>query len=256
MKRFEGKVVVVTGTSAGIGRATAKRFAKEGAKVVGIARRENLMKELTEEIQADGGIFVPVIGDLTKEENVELLFETAVREFGKIDVLVNNAGTSDLLIRCNKMDNEIWDDVIALNLTVPFKTSRKALSYMLNQTSGGSIVNVGSVASISCGIGGAAYTASKHGIMGLTRSVAYAFAKEGIRCNLVMPGGVDTYLCSPECAATFDKEGLAINTVASGPMIRLAQPEELASVILYAASDDASVLNGAIIAADAGFLAG
>lgn len=254
MEKFGGKVAVITGTSSGIGRATAKMFAKEGAKVIGIARREDLMLELEAEIKAEGGVFVPVIGDITKEENVDRVIETAVEKFGKIDVLVNDAETSDLLLKCDKISDEIWDDVMALNLTAPFKTSRKALSYMLKQSAGGCIVNVGSVASIRGGVGGVAYTASEHGIMGLTRSVAYGYAKKGIRCNLVMPGSVDTYLCSEECAATFDPEGLEINRVASGPMIRLAQPEEIANVILYAASDDASILNGAIIAADAGYV--
>lgn len=254
MGKFEGKVVIVTGTSAGIGRATAKKYAAEGAKVLGIARRGNLQETLRQEIEAAGGVFIPVVGDVTVETDVDRLVETAVEQFGKIDVLVNNAGTSDRLYMAHNTSNEIWDEIITLNLTAPFLTIRKALPYML-QKSAGNIVNIGSVASIRGLIGGAAYTASKHGLVGLTKSVAYCYARKGIRCNLVMPGGVDTYLCSAEIAAINEPDGFAMSNSVCSTMIRLAQPEEIADLILYLSSDDSTIVNGAIISADAGFTA-
>ena len=254
MGKFEGKVVIVTGTSAGVGRATAKKYAAEGAKVVGIARRGNLQETLRQEIEAANGVFVPVVGDVTVEADVDRLIDTAMEQFGKIDILVNNAGTSDLLYMTENTSNETWDDIIALNLTAPFMTMRKALPHML-EAKAGSIVNVGSVASMRGMIGGAAYTASKHGLVGLTKSTAYYYARKGIRCNLVMPGGVDTYLCSPEIAAINEPEGFAMSNSVCATMIRIAQPEEIADVILYLSSDDATIVNGAIVSADAGFTA-
>ena len=254
MGKFEGKVVIITGTSAGVGRATAKKYAAEGAKVIGIARRSNLQETLRQEIEADGGVFVPVVGDVTVEADVDRLIETTVEQFGKIDVLVNNAGTSDLLYMAHNTTNENWDSIIALNLTAPFYTIRKALPYMLEKADG-RIVNIGSVASMRGMIGGAAYTASKHGLVGLTKSVAYYYAHQGIRCNLVMPGGVDTSLCSPEIAAINWPDGFARSNSVCATMIRIAQPEEIADLILYLSSDDATIVNGAIISADAGFTA-
>lgn len=255
MGKFEGKVVAITGTSAGVGRSAAKLYAEQGAKVIGIARRAELQESLKKEIGATGGIFIPVVGDVTVEADVDRFIETAVNAYGRLDILVNNAGTSDRLYMGHNTSNEIWDEIIALNLTAPFKVCRKGLACMLNQPEGGNIVNIGSVASIRGMIGGAAYTASKHGLLGLTKSIAYNYAKKGIRCNLVMPGGVDTYLCSPEIFAINEQEGFAMsNTICAG-MIRMAQPEEIANVILYLSSDDASILNGAAVAADAGFTA-
>lgn len=254
MSRFENKVVLITGTSAGVGRAAAKKYAQEGATVLGIARRENLQETLRQEIEAAGGVFVPVVGDVTVEADVDRFIETALEKYGRIDILVNNAGTSDLLYMTENTSNETWDSIMALNLTAPFMTMRKALPSMLN-AGAGSIVNVGSVASMRGMIGGVAYTASKHGLVGLTKSTAYYYARQGIRCNLVMPGGVDTYLCSAEIAAINEPEGFAMSNSVCSTMIRIAQPEEIADVIMYLSSDDASIVNGAVVSADAGFTA-
>ncbi len=254
MSRFEDKVVLITGTSAGVGRAAAKKYAQEGATVLGIARRGNLQETLRQEIEEAGGVFVPVVGDVTVEADVDRFIETALEKYGRIDILVNNAGTSDLLYMTENTSNETWDSIMALNLTAPFMTMRKALPSML-KAGAGSIVNVGSVASMRGMIGGVAYTASKHGLVGLTKSTAYYYARQGIRCNLVMPGGVDTYLCSAEIAAINEPEGFAMSNSVCSTMIRIAQPEEIADVIMYLSSDDASIVNGAVVSADAGFTA-
>lgn len=254
MDRFEDMVVVVTGTSEGIGRETAKQYCAEGAKVVGIARRGELQEELRKEIEADGGVFVPVVGDVTIEEQAVSAVETAVEKFGRIDILVNNAGTTDFMYHAHNISNEIWDGVLALNMSAALYTMRKAIPYMLEQ-GGGIIVNVGSIASVHGACAGIAYVASKHGIMGMTKSVAYNYARKGIRCNMVMPGGVDTYLCSPEVHALNDPEGFELSNIACSPGIRLADPDEIATVILMASDPEATIMNGATIAADAGFLA-
>ena len=255
VKRFAGKTAVISGTASGVGRATAKLFASEGANVIGIARREAEQKALADEIAADGGVFVPYIGDVTKLDDVNGVIDTAVSKFGSIDILVNNAGKLDMAYVCDVISNEMWDGVIALNLTAPMRMIRKALGYMLEQENGGCIVNVGSCSSLRGATGGVAYTASKHGLVGLTKNVAYYYAKKGIRCNLVAPGGIDTIMCDQDFLATGYPPGRAMNKAVCSMMVRRAEPDEIASVIAYLCSDDASVVNGAIVAADSGFSA-
>lgn len=254
-KAFSGKTVVITGTASGVGRATANLFAAEGANVIGIARRKAEQEALAAEIEAGGGVFVPYIGDVTKLDDVNGVIETAVERFGSIDILVNNAGKLDMAYSCGTISNEMWDSVIALNLTAPMRMIRKALEYMLKQENGGCIVNVGSCSSLRGATGGVAYTASKNGLVGLTKNVAYYYAKQGIRCNLVAPGGIDTIMCDQDFLATGYMPGRLINKAVCSMMVRRAAPEEIADVIAYLCSDEASVVNGAVIAADSGFAA-
>lgn len=257
MKLFEGKVVAITGVSSGIGRCAVKMFAQEGAKVVGIARRENLLKELEAEVAATGGIFVPIAGDITSEENVNHLIDYTVETFGRIDVLVNNAGAMDYATPVADMERAVWDRCITMNLTVPMMTMRRALFYMLKQENGGNIVNVGSTASLRGAINGAAYTASKHGLVGLTKNTAYTYAKRKIRCNMVCPSGVDTVMCAPETqnqSTLKNPETYPLYKEVCRTMTKCA-PEEIAKIILYLASDVPQVLNGAIITADSGYTA-
>lgn len=255
MGRFENKVVVMSGTSSGIGRTTAKMFAAEGAKVVGIARRQNLQMELEAEIAEQGGIFVPYCGDVTKEADVNGVIETAIEKFGRIDILVNDAGDMDYAYLCADVPNETWEHCLAINMTAPMMMIRKALSYMLKQENGGNIVNVGSVASIRGTVSGVAYVASKHGLVGITQNVAYNYANQKIRCNQVCPGGVDTYMCSAEACEKSDPVGFAASSKTNSLMIRMSQPEEIAEAILFLASDASGVINGVILAADSGFTA-
>lgn len=256
MGKFENQVVVITGTSSGIGRVAAKMFVAEGAKVVGIARRAELQKSLEEEIAAEGGVFVPVIGDIREESAIDDLINTAGERFGRIDVLVNNAGIGSGFTACHKITNPQWDDAIATNLTAPMKATRKALQYMLKQESGGRIINVASVAGLRGTMDGPGYICSKHGLIGLTKNVAYTYAKQGIRCNVICPGGVDTRLCDRELLdATGDPEGRQLAKTGCSLMIRKSDPIEQANMILFLASEESSVVNGAIISTDSGFAA-
>lgn len=254
MGKFDGKVVVITGVSDGIGRVAAKDFASEGAKVVGNARRAPKLEELRQEIEADGGVFVPVTGDVTKEEDCNKLIDTAMEQFDRIDVLINCAGTTDRLYMAHVTTNERWDFNIALNLTAQFYTIRRTLNYMLDK-GGVNIINFGSVASVRGMVGGASYTAAKHGAVGLTKSVAYYYANQGVRCNLVMPGGVDTFLCSEDIAKENYPEGFERSNFVCQTMIRLMQPQEIVDVVKWLASDESGCINGVSIAADAGFVA-
>lgn len=158
---LEGKVAVVTGANSGVGRCTAMQLCREGASVVGIARREDALLKVKEEIEKDGGRFEAYAGDITLEENADAVIAYAVKTFGKIDILVNAAGMLDYQYPCGAMESERWDNVVALNLTAPMMTSRKAITHMLEQGNGGNIINVGSTATLNGCVGGAAYTATK-----------------------------------------------------------------------------------------------
>lgn len=257
MKRFEGKAVAISGVSSGIGRVAVKALIQEGAKVVGIARRESLLKELEAEVASEGGVFIPLVGDITVEENADLLIDSTVEAFGKIDILINNAGSMDYATPVGHMPNDVWLRCLTMNMTVPMMTMRRALFYMCKQETGGSIVNVGSTASLRGAISGAAYTASKHGLVGLTKNTAYTYAKQGIRCNMVCPSGVDTYMCSADAQnASMEKnpDVYPMYREVCRTMTR-ATPEEIAEIVLYLASDLSKVLNGAVVAADSDYTA-
>lgn len=255
MKRFEDKVVVVTGTSSGLGRCTAKMFTEEGAKVVGMARREELMKELQAEISSEGGTFEFCVGDITEANVPKEVIDYTIDKFGKIDILVNNAGADDYTRFVLDTTDDFWDYIIALNLTAPFRITREALEHMVHQESGGNIVNVGSIAGLRGVVGGASYTAAKHGLVGLTKNVARAYVNQNIRCNIVCPAGMKTRLCTAEHFTKSPPENKALSRAACAASVRVMEPEEVARVILFLASDDAKGVNGAIVSTDGGFAA-
>ena len=256
MGKFDNQVVIITGTSSGIGRTTAKKFAAEGAKVVGVARRAELQKSLEEEIAAAGEEFTGIVGDIMKEEDIDRVVDTAIEKYGRVDILVNNAGVMDGGRYCGFIDDENWDACIATNLTAPMKFTRRCLQYMLKQESGGRIVNVDSAAGLRGGINGAGYVSSKHGLIGLTKNVAYYYAKQGIRCNAICPGGVDTILCDQDWLdANSTPDGRAFSKHVCSMMVRRSTTDEQANVIMFLCSEEASVVNGAIIPTDSGFSA-
>ncbi len=256
MKQFEGQVAIITGTSSGIGRITAKKFAAEGAQVLGVARRAELQKSLEDEITAAGGEFTGIVGDIMKEEDIDRVVDTAIEKYGRVDILVNNAGVMDGGRYCGFIDDENWDACISTNLTAPMKFIRRCLPYMLKQENGGRIVNVDSVAGLRGAVNGAGYISSKHGLVGLTKNVAYYYAKKGIRCNAICPGGVDTILCDQEWLdAVSNPDGRAFSKNVCSMMVRRSAPEEQANVIMFLCSEESSVINGAIIPTDSGFSA-
>ena len=256
MGKFDNQVVIITGTSSGIGRTTAKKFAAEGAKVVGVARRAELQKSLEEEIAAAGGEFTGIVGDITIEADIDKVVDTTIEKYGRVDILVNNAGVVDNGYYCAIIDDARWDACIATNLTAPMKFIRRCLQYMLKQENGGRIVNVDSAAGLRGGINGAGYVSSKHGLIGLTKNVAYYYAKKGIRCNAICPGGVDTIMCDQEWLdANSDPEGRAFAKHVCSMMVRRSTTDEQANVIMFLCAEEASVVNGAIIPTESGFTA-
>ncbi|MGN9846054.1 SDR family NAD(P)-dependent oxidoreductase [Nonomuraea sp. H19] len=248
MNNFDGRVALITGAGSGIGRAMALAFARAGAHVVACDIDPNSAKQTAADI-GDTAFAVPA--DISDESSVTALVHAAVNAFGRIDVLCNNAGIMDTMALPADISVELWQRVLAVNLTGTFLVTHAVLPHMLKQGSG-AIVNTASEAGIRGGAAGAAYTAAKHGVVGLTRNVAWAYAKEGIRCNAILPGPTMTGMATN---ATFDQTGMArlAPVLALGESI--AQPEQMADAAVFLASEAASFINGAIVPVDGGWSA-
>lgn len=248
--RLKDKVAVITGAASGIGLATARRFIAEGAKVVAVDWHADAIKSAAETI---GGSIVPYAANVADEASAQMV-DRAVSEFGRIDVLVNNAGVMDLFQSVADVDNETWRRVMSVNVDGPMYAMRRAVPLMLAQGSG-SIVNVASVAGLGGGSAGAAYTASKHALIGLTRSTAFQFAKSGLRCNAIAAGGVNTSIMQSIDPTKIDQAALGRLGAYHATNPGMLEPDDLASMILFLASDEARHVNGAIIPVDMGWRA-
>ena len=251
--RLKNKVALVTGASSGMGEQIAKLFAKEGASVVVIARRKEKLAELVEAIEADGGKAIAVAGDVTNEEDVQNAVKTAVDEYGKLDIVINNAGILDKMDPIVDMSDDIWDSVINVNLTGPMRVFRSAIPEM-EKNGGGSFVTISSVSGLFAGRGGPAYTASKHGVLGLSKNVAFMYAKKNIRSNVIAPGSTNTDMVA-DTDKKCNQEGYGICITGTANIPRLGEPEEVAQLALFLASDEGSIVNGAVVTADAGWTA-
>ncbi len=253
-RRLEGKVAVITGVGSGMGREMAKLFAAEGAKIVGGEWMDNTLAEVVAEVRAAGGEMTGVKINVANQAEAEGLVDTAVRTYGRLDVLCNNAGVMDLNQGVGEMSDEIWQRVIGINVNGPMYLTRRAIPIMLKQ-GGGSIINTGSMAGLSGAAAGAAYTVSKHALAGLTKSTAWMYAQKGIRCNAIACGGVETNIVQSIDRTKMDPEGSKRTMVFIGAMPGLLKPIEIAYVALFLASDESRHINGAIIPADAGWSA-
>ncbi|MGW2378974.1 SDR family NAD(P)-dependent oxidoreductase [Streptomyces sp. NPDC001658] len=247
----EGRSVIVTGAGSGIGRATALAFAAQGDSVVVADLNAEGAKKVVEEIEAAGGTAVAVTGDLSEQTVVDEVTKAAVERFGGVDVLVNNAGIMDRMSALADVGDAEWERVLRVNLTAPFLLTRAVLPHTL-AAGGGAIVNTASEAGLRGSAAGAAYTASKHGIVGLTKNLAVMYRKQGIRANAIAPGGTAT-------AIVVDADQEAHGPAALGPHFvnlgRMAQPEEQAAAIVFLASKAASNINGVVLPVDDGWAA-
>lgn len=250
--KLAGKVAVVTGAASGIGEAVAKLFAAEGAQVVASDLSEDGVQRVVQEIAADGGAAVAVVANVAMEADVQRMIDTAVEQYGTLDVLVNNAGVMDNFMPAHEMTDELWDRVLAVNTTGPLRAIRKALPIFMEKGRG-SIINVTSVAGVMGARGGAAYTASKHAVVGLTKNVGFQYSTAGIRCNAIAPGAVETNI-----GATItnpSKFGSARFQTGAASIPRSGTPQEIAHAALFLASDESSFVNGAVFVVDAGWSA-
>jgi NAD(P)-dependent dehydrogenase (short-subunit alcohol dehydrogenase family) len=245
--RFEGRVVLVTGAGNGIGQATAGRFAREGATVVVNDVDVEVARPVVTELQKIGARAMAVAADVTKRSDVEAMVHRVVEEFGRLDVLVNNAGINRDAMS-HKMTEEQWDQVLTVNLKGTFLCAQAALLRMRDR-GWGRIINTSSIGSLG-NIGQANYAASKAGVIGLTRTLALEAARYGVTVNCVAPGPVMTRMLAGVPEAIREK------IVAKVPLGRIAKPEEIAGVHAFLASEDAAFITGQVLFVDGGMSVG
>jgi NAD(P)-dependent dehydrogenase (short-subunit alcohol dehydrogenase family) len=254
--RVAGKVAVITGASSGIGRASFELFGREGAKVVATARTESKLQEGLVTVEDAGGEGIVVPADLEDASTPEKVMRTALDEYGRIDILVCNAGVGwkygeehpGTMAAAHEASVENWRDVInGVDLEGYFTMIHAALPHMLEQQSG-SIVSVASMAGLTGLYDAHAYTAAKGAIINLTRSLAITYAKQGVRANCICPGFIDTPMIEP-AIGLFEDEA---TRYAMAPMGRAGRPEEIAYGILYLGSDESSYCTGTSLLADGG----
>lgn len=249
---LQGKVALVTGGTSGIGREAAVLFAKEGAKVVVAGRREKEGNETVECIRGAGGDGLFVKTDVTKASEVEALVQKTVEQFGRVDVAFNNAGAEGVFTSVANQAEADWDRTIEINLKGVWLCLKYEIRRMLKQGHGGAIVNMASVlGTIGC-VGTAAYTASKHAVIGLTKVAALENARSGIRINAVCPAFIETplmerSLSSPAARSQF---------LGYHPIGRFGRPDEVAKAVVWMCSDEASFMTGDSLVLDGGLLAG
>jgi NAD(P)-dependent dehydrogenase (short-subunit alcohol dehydrogenase family) len=244
--RFAGRTAIVTGAGSGIGRATAVRLAREGARVVAADISADRLERLAGELaELD---LVPVVGDVAAEEGVQAVVAAAE---GRVDALANVAGIMDSFLPPAEVDDATWERVFAVNVTAAMRLTRAVLPIMLG-AGAGAIVNVSSEASLRASASGVAYTASKHAVNGLTKSTAVFYKGNGIRANAVAPGPVATNIEAP-----FKSEHAAgvLGPIMQTTIPPVASAEQLAATITWLLSDDASNVNGVILPSDGGWSA-
>ena len=251
--KLQNRSIVVTGASSGMGKAIVELFAKEGANIVAVARRKERLEELAASLAGAPGKVVPFAGDVSREETMVGAIDMAVKEFGRLDVLVNNAGVMDDMSPIGDVKNEKIDQVFAVNVYGPMYSMRKAVQVFLEQGGGGNIINVASLGAMRTAAG-AVYCASKAAVVSLTKNTAYMYMPQGIRCNAIAPGGIATEISSSMGMPNMAGYGRVKNVLATAPEPGSAQ--QIASAALFLASDDSSYVNGDVILVDGGWAAG
>jgi len=252
MKKLENKVAVITGAGAGMGKAITLLFVNNGCKVIAADINQDRLNTLDAEVKKLGGIITTIKANMANDVDINAMIDLAKTTYGTLNILVNNAGVMDNFHPVGEVDNETWDRVMKVNVDGPYKAMRGAIKIFMENGSG-NIINIASIGGLKGGVAGAAYTTSKHALIGLTKNTGHMYAKSGIRCNAIAPGAVATSI-----GETIDMTkitpmvqdrimtGMALN-------LRIGEPNEIATAALFLASDDASFINGAVLVVDGGW---
>ncbi len=246
--RFIDKVVLITGSSSGIGRGAALTFAAQGAKVVLASRSQDANQELLDEIQKNGGSAIFVKTDITKTEDIANMVKRTISEYGKLDIAVNNAGvegTPD--VKTADYDEQVWDQVIDINLKGVWLSMKYEIPELLKE-GGGVIINISSLAGLQGGGAGIGYHASKFGVVGMTKATALEYAKDNLRVNAVCPAVIET----PMAERAFDTDEKRNHAIDFHPVGRFGTVDEVVSTICWLASNEASFITGSAVAVDGG----
>ena len=245
---LDGKAAVVTGAGSGVGRAMTNLFAENGAAVLVVDVIRERVDEVVREARGKGRVEGMTI-DLSLKENPDKMVDQAEKTFGKVDILCNNAGIMDGVRPVADTPDDVWEKVLGINLNAPFRSSRRVIPIML-KNGGGAIINTASVAGMFGGVAGAAYTTSKHGLIGLTRSIAAHYGSRGIRCNAMVLGAANTNI---GVGGAPDPKGMDHLTKAMATLPRMGEPREIAELALFLASGKSSYVNGSCVTIDGGW---
>ncbi|ETT59605.1 MULTISPECIES: SDR family oxidoreductase [Paenibacillus] len=248
--KLQDRVAVVTGAASGMGKSIAELYAKEGAKVIVADLNLEGAEQVAAGINSNGGVAKALKVNVALVEDIDSMIDTAVKEYGTLDILVNNAGIMDGFEPVGDISDEKWDLIFDINTKSVMRSTRKAMPIFLEKGKG-VIVNTASTGGVSGAHAGATYTASKHAVVGLTKNTAFMYANKGIRCNAIAPGATATNISAS--MKNINEFGVSRTQLTQAVIPRVGTPEEIAQVALFLASDDSSFVNGAIIAADAGW---
>ncbi|MFC3418711.1 SDR family oxidoreductase [Salinicoccus hispanicus] len=254
MAKLEGKVAIVTGAASGMGRAIAKLYAKEGAKVVVADFNMEGAETVAKEIMEDGGTAKAMSVNVTDIDQIEKMIDTTIDEYGELNILVNNAGIMDGFEPVGEITDEKWDQIFDVNTKGVMRAMRKVVNYWMNAEKEGVIVNTISTGGLNGAHAGVAYGASKHAVVALTKNTGFMYAKNGIRVNGIAPGAVETNIgSSMKGVSDF---GMQRAGMTHGLSPRTGQSEEIAEAALFLGSDASSFVNGTVLTVDGGWTAG
>ena len=235
-----------------MGKAIVELFVKEGASVIAVARRTERLMALTESLAGEAGKIVPFTGDVSKKEDCEGMIDACISQFGKLDVLVNNAGVMDNMAAAANFSDEKYESVMAINVYGPLAAIRKAVNVFQAQGNGGNIITVSSFGA-QHQAAGVVYGAAKAAVNAIVRHTAFVYAKEGIRCNAIAPGGINTEIATSMGMPDMDGYGRIQGILGLNPA--MGEGSDIANAALFLASDESRFINGQIIGVDGGWSA-